>query len=190
MSWHTEKWCQISFLYEQKYRRYVQGNFLMGLTFSKFFLFFFILFIFILFYLFFCVCRVFSCSALRNVSFSTACHLALDGTYIFFNFLLCRGPRAAPRHYLIFQNMHDFYCDIYFHYLFFMYYEFWAGESWGPKPVSNYFYITFMLNISKYAWFLLWYLFSLLVFHVLWILSRRILRTKTRFQLFLHNFYA
>jgi len=28
LSWSTEKWCQISFLYEKKYRRYVQGNFL------------------------------------------------------------------------------------------------------------------------------------------------------------------
>ena len=76
------KWCQISFLYEKKYRRYVQGNFLMG---PHFFAIFLVLFYFIfLFYLFFGVCRVFSCSALPNVSFSTACYLALDGTYTFF----------------------------------------------------------------------------------------------------------
>ena len=82
LSWSTEKWCQISFLYEKKYRRYVQCNFLIG---PHFFAIFLVLFYFIfLFYLFFGVCCVFSCSALPNVSFSTACHLALDGTYTFF----------------------------------------------------------------------------------------------------------
>ena len=46
------------FLYEKKYRRYVQDNFLMG---PHFFAIFLVLFYFI--YLFFGVCREFSCSA-------------------------------------------------------------------------------------------------------------------------------
>ena len=64
LSWSTEKWCQISFLYEKKYRRYVQDNFLMGPHFFTIFLvLFYFIYLFILFYLFFGVCREFSCSA-------------------------------------------------------------------------------------------------------------------------------
>ena len=92
LSRSTEKWCQVSFLYEKKYSRYVQRNFLSEPHGASLFRNFSCSF---LFYLFFCVCRVFSCSALPNVSFSTGCNLALDGTYTFLT-PRCAGGRGRP----------------------------------------------------------------------------------------------
>ena len=41
-----------------------------------------------------------------------------------------------------------------------MHYEFWAGESWGLKTVSNYFYIIFVFLNKCCRWFYMLFVFE------------------------------
>jgi hypothetical protein len=45
-----------------------------------------------------------------------------------------------------------------------LYYEFWAGECWGLKTVSNYFYITFVFLNKCCRWFYMLFVFE----HLKW----------------------